>query len=53
MISGSGSNSNKMTVFWDAVSHSLEDTDRRFTGAYCLHHRSDCNIPEDSHIQGD
>jgi hypothetical protein len=29
----------KMDVFWDVASYSLIDTDRRFRGAYCLHHQ--------------
>jgi hypothetical protein len=28
----------KMAVFWDVASCSLEDIDRRFRAAYCLHH---------------
>jgi hypothetical protein len=30
----------KMTVFWDVAQCSLVETDRRFGGAYCLHHHS-------------
>jgi hypothetical protein len=29
----------KMAVFWDVVPSSLVDTNRRFRGAYCLHHQ--------------
>jgi hypothetical protein len=29
----------KMTVFWDVVSCRLVEIDRRFRGAYCLHHQ--------------
>jgi hypothetical protein len=29
----------KMAVFWDVAPCSLVDTDRRFRGAYCLHHQ--------------
>jgi hypothetical protein len=32
----------KMVIFWDVAACSLVDIDRRFRGAYCLHHR-----PED------
>jgi hypothetical protein len=31
----------KMIVFWDVVPCSLVDIDRRFRGAYCLHHHPD------------
>jgi hypothetical protein len=31
----------KMTVLWDAASRSLVEIDRRFGGAYCLHHQGD------------
>jgi hypothetical protein len=31
----------KMTVFWDVAPCSLVEIDRRFTGAYCLHHQGD------------
>jgi hypothetical protein len=27
-----------LTDFWDAAPRSLVETDRRFRGAYCLHH---------------
>jgi hypothetical protein len=30
-----------MTVFWDVEPCSLLEIDRRFRGAYCLHHQSD------------
>jgi hypothetical protein len=30
-----------MTVFWNAEVCSLVVTDRRFRGAYCLHHQVD------------
>jgi hypothetical protein len=29
----------KMTAFWDIVPCSLVEVDRRFRGAYCLHHQ--------------
>jgi hypothetical protein len=35
-ISSSHGASMKMTVFWDAASRSLVETDRRFRDAYCL-----------------
>jgi hypothetical protein len=55
----------KMTVFWDVALCSLVEIDRRFRGAYCLHHQDDrhyeggsvkrsntgCKVPEDSHLQ--
>jgi hypothetical protein len=28
-----------MTIFWDVASCSLVEIERRFTGAYCLHHQ--------------
>jgi hypothetical protein len=31
----------EMTVFWDIVPCNLVETDRRFGGAYCLHHHGD------------
>jgi hypothetical protein len=31
----------KMTPFWDAAPCSLVEVDRRFRGAYCLHHSGD------------
>jgi hypothetical protein len=31
----------KMGVFWNVVPCSLVDTDRRFRGAYCLHHQDE------------
>jgi hypothetical protein len=31
----------KMSVFWDVAPYGLADTDRRFGGAYCLHHQDD------------
>jgi hypothetical protein len=31
----------KMTSFWDTAPCSLVDVDRRFRGAYCLHHQGD------------
>jgi hypothetical protein len=30
-----------MTVFWDVAPCSLVEIDRRFSGAYCLHHQDD------------
>jgi hypothetical protein len=30
-----------MTVFWEVAPCSLVETDRRFSGAYCLHHHQD------------
>jgi hypothetical protein len=30
----------KMNVIWDAAPCSLVETDRRFTGTYCLHYKS-------------
>jgi hypothetical protein len=30
-----------MIVFWDVASCSLVEIDRRFRGAYCLHHQDD------------
>jgi hypothetical protein len=42
-----------VTVFWDVAPCSLVETDRRFRGAYCLHHQGDDLphiIPEDSHL---
>jgi hypothetical protein len=30
-----------MTVFWHVVPCSLVEIDRRFRGAYCLHHQGD------------
>jgi hypothetical protein len=44
-ISGSHVYKYKMTVVWDVARCSLVETDRRFRGAYCLHHR-----PEDNHL---
>jgi hypothetical protein len=51
----------KMRVFWDVVPCSHVGVDRRFRGAYCLHHQgpeTSINfsvttwhyIPEDSHL---
>jgi hypothetical protein len=41
----------KMAVFWVVAQCSLVEVDRRFRGAYRLHHQGDernqCNIPED------
>jgi hypothetical protein len=34
----------KMTVFWDVVPCSLLEIDRRFRGAYCLHHQDDSHL---------
>jgi hypothetical protein len=34
----------KMAVFWDVAPCSLLDIDRRFRGAYCLHHQGDALI---------
>jgi hypothetical protein len=31
----------KMTVVWDVVLCCLVEIDRRFRGAYCLHHQGD------------
>jgi hypothetical protein len=31
-----------MTVFWDNAPYSLVEVDRRFRGAYCLHHQGTC-----------
>jgi hypothetical protein len=31
----------KMAVFWDFAACSLVEIDRRFRGAYCLHHKGD------------
>jgi hypothetical protein len=31
----------KMTVFWDVAPCSVVEIDRRFRGAYCLHHQGD------------
>jgi hypothetical protein len=31
----------KMTAFWDVALCSFVDVDRRFRGAYCLHHQGD------------
>jgi hypothetical protein len=46
-----------MAVFWDVAPCSMMEIDRRFRGAYCLHHLDDesyqtgrRNIPEDSHL---
>jgi hypothetical protein len=39
-ISGSDGGE-KMTVFWDFAPRSLVEVDRRFRGAYCLHHQGD------------
>jgi hypothetical protein len=30
-----------MAVFWDVATCGLVDSDRRFRGAYCLHHQGD------------
>jgi hypothetical protein len=52
----------KVTVLWDVASCSFVEIDRRFRGAYCLHHlialmmeaastsETSVNIPEDSHL---
>jgi hypothetical protein len=50
----------KVAVFWYVAPYSLAEIDRRFRGAYCLHHQGDkaasiCettrrNIPEDSRL---
>jgi hypothetical protein len=37
----------KFRVFWDVAPCSHVEVDRRFRGAYCLHHRPD-DHPEDS-----
>jgi hypothetical protein len=55
-----------MAVFWDVAPCSLVEIDRRFRGAFCLHHQAydpddagtpvntyqttRCNIPEGSHF---
>jgi hypothetical protein len=31
----------KMAVLWDVAPRSLVEIDRRFRGAYCLHHQGD------------
>jgi hypothetical protein len=31
----------KMTAFWDIAPRSLVEVNRRFRGAYCLHHQGD------------
>jgi hypothetical protein len=31
----------KMAVFWDVVPYSLADTQQRFRGAHCPHHKGD------------
>jgi hypothetical protein len=31
----------KMTAFWDIAPCSLIEVDRRFRGAYCVHHQGD------------
>jgi hypothetical protein len=31
----------KMTAFWEIAPCSLVEVDRRFRGAYCLHHQGD------------
>jgi hypothetical protein len=36
----------KMTAFWDIVPCSFVGEDRRFRGAYCLHHQGD-DDPDD------
>jgi hypothetical protein len=33
-----------MTAFWDTTPYSVVDVDRRFRGAYCLHHQGDVSI---------
>jgi hypothetical protein len=47
----------KFRVFWDVLQCSQVDVDRRFSGAYCLHHQADDvylttrqYIPEDSKL---
>jgi hypothetical protein len=30
-----------MIPFWDIAQYSLVEVDRRFRGAYCLHHQAD------------
>jgi hypothetical protein len=40
----------KVTVFWVVAPCSFVEIDRRFRGAYCLHHTWR-NIIEDSHIE--
>jgi hypothetical protein len=30
----------KMTAFWDVALYALVEEDRRFRGAYCLHHQN-------------
>jgi hypothetical protein len=36
----------KMAVFWNAAGCGLVSTDRRFRGAYCLHHHGDESLKE-------
>jgi hypothetical protein len=31
----------KISAFWDVASYSLVGVDRRFIGAYCVHHQGD------------
>jgi hypothetical protein len=38
-----------MTAFWDTAPYSLVEVDRRFNGAFCLHHQSD-DRPDDGGI---
>jgi hypothetical protein len=35
-----------MSVFWDVEPICLEEIDRRFRGAYCLHHQADAFIAQ-------
>jgi hypothetical protein len=39
----------KMALFWDVASYSLVSTDRRFRGAYCLHHQGDAGQDPGAH----
>jgi hypothetical protein len=36
----------KIRVLWDVAPYSYVEVDRRFIGAYCLHHQGE-NLPED------
>jgi hypothetical protein len=31
----------KLTILWNVQPYSIVETDRRFRGAYCLHHHDD------------
>jgi hypothetical protein len=43
-ISGSHSFEYEFRVFWDVVPCSHVEVDRRFRGAYCLHHQGDSSM---------